>query len=96
MNKQTRDAQKELRELALSQHFHDYYQHEPFTFIPATQHKHHGGNDKTNRQTTNNMKTKGKERGVGRAPTLLIVTNLHTFPLFVQQHEHNGDGKTNG
>jgi hypothetical protein len=24
-------------------------------------------------------RTKGKERGVGRAPTFLIVTNLHIF-----------------
>jgi hypothetical protein len=42
------------------------------------------------------MKTRGKERGVERAPTFLIVTNLHTLPLFLQQHEFDGDGKIDG
>jgi hypothetical protein len=42
------------------------------------------------------MKTRGKERGARRAPTLLTITDLHILPLFLQQHEGNGDGKTNG
>jgi hypothetical protein len=41
------------------------------------------------------MKTRGKERGVRRAPTLLTIIDLHILPLFLQQHEGDGDGKTN-
>jgi hypothetical protein len=42
------------------------------------------------------MNPRGKERGVGRAPTFLIITNLHILPLFLQQHKGDGDDKTNG
>jgi len=35
----------------------------------------------------NRMKTRGKERGARRTPTLLIVTDLHILPLFLQQHK---------
>jgi hypothetical protein len=38
----------------------------------------------------------GKERGAKRAPTLLTIIDLHILPLFLQQHEGDGDGKTNG
>jgi len=38
----------------------------------------------------------GKERGAKRAPTLLTNIDLHILPLFLQQHEGDGDGKTNG
>jgi hypothetical protein len=41
------------------------------------------------------MKTRGKERGARRAPTLLIIIDLHILPLFLQQHEGDGDGKKN-
>jgi hypothetical protein len=41
------------------------------------------------------MKIRGNERGIGRVLALLTVTNLHILPLFLQQHEGDGDGKTN-
>jgi hypothetical protein len=37
----------------------------------------------------------GKERGARRASTLLTITDLHILPLFLQQHEGDGDGKKN-
>jgi len=37
----------------------------------------------------------GKERRARKAPTLLTITNFHILTLFLQQHENNGDGKTN-
>jgi hypothetical protein len=38
------------------------------------------------------MKIKGNERGVRRVLALLTIINLHILPLFLQQHEGNGDG----
>jgi len=49
VTKYTKDAQKKPRELVLSQHAPNCCQHEPFTFIPTTQHKHRDGNNKTNK-----------------------------------------------
>jgi hypothetical protein len=42
------------------------------------------------------MKIRGNERGIGRVLALLTVTNLHILPLFLQQHEGDGDGKVDG
>jgi len=50
----------------------------------------------TNIVMATTKQTRGKERRVGTAPTFLIVTNLHILPLFLQQHEFAGDGKTDG
>jgi hypothetical protein len=46
-----------------------------------TQHKHGDGDDKTNKETTYRMKTKGKE-GATKALAFLTIINLHILFLF--------------
>jgi hypothetical protein len=59
------DAKKKSGKLVLPQHSPNYCQHEPFTFVPATQDKHGDGNGKTNRQLTDRMKTRGNKEELG-------------------------------
>jgi hypothetical protein len=84
-NKQTKDAKKKPRKFVLSQQFLDYCQHEPFTFVPTTQHKHGDGDDdeKTNEQTTYRMKIRRKEERAVRDLALLTIINLHILLLFL-------------
>jgi hypothetical protein len=71
----------------------DYCQHEPFTFIPPTQHKHGNGNNKRIRQTMDRMKTKGEEEELGELQPSWFLPTFTFLPLFLQQHEGDGGGK---